>query len=110
MQMTRVTSSQVYALDELNKETTFGGAGWTKSRAIPQIDMSDFAVRKGEIADQLWQASTEIGFFQLINHGIPQQQMAKPPPLPHARSMARRPSTATGPDRDCYAPPGLALR
>ena len=68
-------SSQVYALDELNKETTFGGAGRTKSRAIPQIDMNDFAARKREIADQLWQASTEIGFFQLINHGIPQQQI-----------------------------------
>ena len=41
-----VASSQVYALDELNKETTFGGAGRTKSRAVPQIDMSDFAARK----------------------------------------------------------------
>ena len=57
------TSSQVYALDELNKETTFGGAGRTKIRAIPQIDMSDFAARKAQIADQLWAASTEIGFF-----------------------------------------------
>ncbi len=28
-----------------------------------------------EIADQLWNASTEIGFFQLVNHGIPQAQI-----------------------------------
>jgi isopenicillin N synthase-like dioxygenase len=75
MEMTMAASSQAYALDELNKETTFGGAGRTKSRAIPQIDMSDFTTRKVQIADQLWQASTEIGFFQLINHGIPQQQI-----------------------------------
>jgi hypothetical protein len=68
MEMTMVASSQAYTLDELNKETTFGGAGQTKSRAIPQIDMSDFAARKAQITDQLWQASTEIGFFQFINH------------------------------------------
>jgi isopenicillin N synthase-like dioxygenase len=66
---------QVYALDELNKEKTFGGIGRTKGRAIPQIDMNDFSARKAEIADQLWQASTEIGFFQLINHGIPQHHI-----------------------------------
>jgi isopenicillin N synthase-like dioxygenase len=75
MEMSMSTSGQVYALDELNKEKTFVGMGRTKGRAIPQIDMSDFAARKTEIAEQLWQASTEIGFFQLINHGIPQQQI-----------------------------------
>jgi isopenicillin N synthase-like dioxygenase len=37
--------------------------------------LSDFSARKAEIADQLWQASTEIGFFQLVNHGIPQHQI-----------------------------------
>ena len=37
--------------------------------------MSHFEARKAEIADQLWEASTEIGFFQLVNHGIPQEQI-----------------------------------
>ncbi len=37
--------------------------------------MSNFEARKPEIADQLWKASTEIGFFQLVNHGIPQAQI-----------------------------------
>ena len=69
------TASKVYALDELNKETTFGGVGRTKGRAIPRIDMSNFSARKAEIADALWQAATEIGFFQLINHGIAQDQV-----------------------------------
>jgi isopenicillin N synthase-like dioxygenase len=68
-------SDQAYALDELNKEKTLGGMGRTKGRTIPQIDMSDFSARKAEIAEELWQASTEIGFFQLVNHGIPQQHI-----------------------------------
>ena len=64
-----------YDLVELNKEQTLGGIGTTKARDVPRIDMSGFEARKTEIADQLWQASTEIGFFQLINHGIPQEQI-----------------------------------
>jgi isopenicillin N synthase-like dioxygenase len=64
-----------YQLAELNKEKTIGGIGGIKARHIPLIDMSDFEVRKPEIADQLWQASTDIGFFQVINHGIPQAQI-----------------------------------
>lgn len=65
--------SAAYALDELNQETTFGGVGGTKHRDIPRIDMSRFEARKAEIAEQLWKASTEIGFFQLVHHGIPQE-------------------------------------
>ncbi len=68
-------TSAPYGLAELNKEVGIGGVGTTKHRHVPQIDMSDYENRKGEIADQLWAASTEIGFFQLINHGIPQSQI-----------------------------------
>ncbi len=68
-------ATKTYDLDELNKEKTFGGMGRTKEREVPRIDLSDFEARKAEIADQLWAASTEIGFFQLINHGIPQAQI-----------------------------------
>lgn len=64
-----------YGLAELNKEATFGGMGREKARDVPQVDLSDFEKRKAEIADQLWEASTEIGFFQLVNHGIPQSQI-----------------------------------
>ncbi|TFF23218.1 isopenicillin N synthase family oxygenase [Jiella endophytica] len=69
------TPTTPYGLAELEKERGFGGMGTTKARNVPQIDMSDFAARKAEIADQLWDASTEIGFFQLVNHGIPQAQI-----------------------------------
>jgi len=61
-----------YSLAELNKETTIGGEGTTVEREIPLINLSDFDNRKQEIADQLWKASVEIGFFQVYNHGIAQ--------------------------------------
>lgn len=61
-----------YSLAELNKETTIGGEGTTVEREIPLIDLSNFDNRKQEIADQLWKASVEIGFFQVYNHGIAQ--------------------------------------
>ena len=64
-----------YDLAELNKEQTFGGIGTIEARDVPRIDMSGFDARKAEIADQLWRASTEIGFFQIVNHSIPQEQI-----------------------------------
>lgn len=70
--MQDTTTERRYSLDELNAETRFGGAGTEKLRAIPQIDMSDYESRQAEIADQLWDAATETGFFQLTNHSIPQ--------------------------------------
>lgn len=62
-----------YTLPELNKERCFGGAGLEKERVVPRIDMSDYENRKAEIADQIWEASTSSGFFQLSNHDIPQR-------------------------------------
>ena len=68
-----MSATQEYALKELNKEKGFGGQGTTKARRVPRIDLSDFQARKAEIAEQLWDASTDTGFFQLVNHGIPQE-------------------------------------
>lgn len=68
-------SAQSYALNELNKETTIGGLGEESDRQILQIDLADFDNRKAEIAEALWEASTTVGFFQLVNHGIPQAQI-----------------------------------
>lgn len=60
-----------YALEELKKETRMGAMGSeTSSREIRRIDMSNFEARKAQIADELWAASVDIGFFQLVNHGI----------------------------------------
>lgn len=68
----REEKPKTYALSELNTEATIGGIGTCVIREIPQIDLSDFESRKAEIVDQLWNAATQIGFFQLYNHGIPQ--------------------------------------
>lgn len=62
-------------LAELAKEATIGGMGTTVDREIPVIDLSDFENRKHEIADALWQASVDIGFFQVYNHGIAQDDI-----------------------------------
>src|SRR4051812_46799957 len=72
---TTMNTNAAYGLAELNLEKKIGGVGRTKERSVPRIGLSRFEARKAEIADQLWQASTEIGFFQLINHGIPQEQV-----------------------------------
>ena len=60
-----------YALQELNKETAIGGVGLEVERSVPRIDLTDFDARKAEITDELWSAATDIGFFQLENHGVP---------------------------------------
>lgn len=58
-------------MKELELESTMGGQGREQARDIPVIDLSDFENRREEITHALWQAATEVGFFQLANHGIP---------------------------------------
>lgn len=60
------------SLTELDKERRIGAMGTTVEREIPVVDMTDFEARPAEIGDALWHAASEIGFFQLSNHGIPQ--------------------------------------
>ncbi len=57
---------------ELARERTLGGAGLEVARAIPVIDLADADARRHDIDDQLWQAAVEVGFFQVVNHGIDQ--------------------------------------
>jgi isopenicillin N synthase-like dioxygenase len=70
-----VSTPEVMA--ELRREATLGGMGEDVARDIPRIDLSDFSARKAEIAEQLWQAATELGFFQVYNHGIPQPDIER---------------------------------
>ena len=65
------TPKSGYGLAELDKETGIGGQGIEVHRDVPQIDMSNFFERKADITEELWSVATELGFFQLINHGIP---------------------------------------
>ncbi|KAL7544407.1 hypothetical protein ACHAWF_007790 [Thalassiosira exigua] len=40
--------------------------------AVPTIDLS---ADKGEVARRMWDAALEVGFFYVVNHGIPQEQI-----------------------------------
>lgn len=65
-----------YSLEELQKEARMGAFGQeTFEREVRVINLSNFEQRKYEIADQLWSAATDIGFFQVSNHGIPLEQI-----------------------------------
>lgn len=60
-----------YSLEELQKESRMGALGQeTYGREVRIIDLSNFEDRKYEIAEQLWSAATDIGFFQVSNHGL----------------------------------------
>jgi len=59
------------AMTEMVKESRMGALGTLNTtREVRQIDLSNFDHRKNEIADQLWSAAIDVGFFQLVNHGI----------------------------------------
>jgi isopenicillin N synthase-like dioxygenase len=59
-----------YPMEELRREATLGSVGTEVERTIPVIDLADFAARRDEIADALWAAASEFGFFQIVNHGL----------------------------------------
>lgn len=59
-------------LEELDRETRMGAIGSeTRRREVRRIDLTDFDRRREEIGERLWTAATDIGFFQLVGHGIP---------------------------------------
>ncbi|MGW0245670.1 isopenicillin N synthase family dioxygenase [Nocardia goodfellowii] len=64
-----------YDLSEVAREQQMGGLGTETDREIRVIDLTDFEDRRAEITESLWEAATEIGFFQLSGHGIPQRQI-----------------------------------
>ncbi|GAA4773296.1 MULTISPECIES: isopenicillin N synthase family dioxygenase [Microbacterium] len=71
-----MTANPSYDLAELEKEARMGGLGGLRTDVeVPRIDVSDFENRREEITEQLWRAATEIGFFQLVNHPIPQEMV-----------------------------------
>ncbi len=69
-------NTATYGMAELQKESRMGAMGSeTSDREIRVIDLADFENRRAEIADQLWDASIDVGFFQLKNHGVPLDRM-----------------------------------
>lgn len=45
----------------------------TVAQSVPCISLRDFDARRAEITTELMNASTNIGFFTLKDHGIPEQ-------------------------------------
>jgi isopenicillin N synthase-like dioxygenase len=65
------TNPSTSTMKELQKEARMGAFGSeTRQREVRVIDLADFDARRAEIADQLWDAAVDVGFFQLKNHGI----------------------------------------
>jgi isopenicillin N synthase-like dioxygenase len=78
-------NAQAQDLTELHREARMGALGQLDAaREIRRIDISDFEARQAEIADQLWDAAVDVGFFQLVNHGI------QPEEIQAAFTMAER--------------------
>lgn len=67
------TTAAFAAASEIAKEQQMGHYGSeTLSRGVACISLADFDERKADIAEELWHAATQIGFFQLADHGIDQ--------------------------------------
>ncbi|MEI4270413.1 2-oxoglutarate and iron-dependent oxygenase domain-containing protein [Klenkia sp. LSe6-5] len=58
-------------LTELDREARMGAPGTLSTdREIRRISLADPGARRGAITEQLWAAATDIGFFQLVDHGL----------------------------------------
>lgn len=57
-------------MTELQRERSMGALGTESDREVRRISLADLASRRSEIADELWSAATDIGFFQVVDHGI----------------------------------------
>jgi len=67
-----MNSSATHTLHELSKESRMGAMGSeTTAREVRRISLADFERRRAGIADQLWDAAVDVGFFQLTDHGLP---------------------------------------
>jgi isopenicillin N synthase-like dioxygenase len=69
---TSTTATSTSTLTELDREARMGALGTlTADREVRRVSLADVTTRRAEITDQLWAAATDIGFFQLVDHGIP---------------------------------------
>lgn len=59
-----------YDMTELQRESRMGALGTEREREVCRISLAGLDTRRPQIADELWSAATDIGFFQLTDHGI----------------------------------------
>src|SRR6478736_5242978 len=57
-------------MTELQRERAMGAMGTESDREVRRISLSDLESRRDAIADEIWSAATDIGFFQVVDHGI----------------------------------------
>ncbi|SEO47901.1 isopenicillin N synthase family dioxygenase [Trujillonella endophytica] len=63
-------------LTELEREARMGALGTeTSDREVRRISLAGLPGRRAEIAAQLWAAATDIGFFQVVDHGITAEEI-----------------------------------
>ena len=86
-------------MQELAREARIGGTGTEKAREVALIDLSGYETRKAEIADQLWEAATGLGLFQITGHGIPLDQIEEAFALAEAFFALPEPAKAALPLR-----------
>ncbi len=112
-------------LDELKRESTMGGIGTEVDRPLPVIDLSHLEQDREQVAERIWAAASEDGFFQIVGHGIevatierafdlaelffelPAETKAKFPLLPGTNAgwefkSQVRPSTGTNDEKESY--------
>ena len=59
-----------YDMTELQRERRMGAVGTESTREVRRISLADLSTRRTEVAEHLWSAATDIGFFQVVDHGI----------------------------------------
>ncbi|GAS97587.1 dioxygenase 2OG-Fe(II) oxygenase superfamily protein [Mycolicibacterium canariasense] len=57
-------------MTELLRERSMGALGTESMREVRRISLAGLPGRRSQIADELWSAATDIGFFQVVDHGI----------------------------------------
>lgn len=57
-------------MTELQREREMGALGTESHREVRRISLADLETRRDAVADELWSAATDIGFFQVVDHGI----------------------------------------
>ncbi len=64
-------TAPAHRMVELDRESEMGGLGTeTDTREIRRISLHDLEHRRVEVTDELWSAARDIGFFQVVDHGI----------------------------------------
>lgn len=63
-------AQDTYDMPELQRERAMGAVGTESTREVRRISLADLQHRRAVVRDEIWAAATDIGFFQVVDHGI----------------------------------------